>query len=75
MLDSGHVKSLDDLAGQVGVDRSYVGRILRLAALAPDITQAILAGAEPSGLPLTRFRDHLPVSWTEQRRVLAVVSG
>jgi pyruvate/2-oxoacid:ferredoxin oxidoreductase beta subunit len=31
-------------------DPSYVARVLRLATLAPDITQAILDGREPDGL-------------------------
>lgn len=74
MLDSAQVKSLDDLADQIGVDRSYVGRILRLATLAPDIMQAIVAGNEPGGLSLTRLRDNLPLSWAEQRRSLALAS-
>ena len=59
MLDGREVESLADLAVQVGVDRSYVGRILRLATLAPNIMQAILAGAESSGLSLTRLRGGL----------------
>jgi len=71
MLDSGQAKSLDDLAAQSGVDRSYIGRILRLATLAPDIMQVIVAGNEPGRLSLTRLRDDLPISWTEQRRLLA----
>lgn len=68
MLDSGTVKSLDDLAAQVGIDRSYVSRMLHLASLAPDIVQAILAGNEPSGLSLTKLFKGVPERWDEQRR-------
>ena len=71
MLDSGEVKSLDKLASANGVDRSYVGRILRLAALAPDIVQAILADNEPTGLSLARLRDDIPIDWGDQHCLLA----
>ena len=42
----------NELAEQQGVDPSLIGRTLRLATLAPDITQAILAGQEPYGLSI-----------------------
>ena len=68
MLDAGLVGSLAELAGEVGVDRSYAGRVLRLTSLAPDIAQAILRGVEPDGLSLAGFRAGLPVCWHEQRK-------
>ena len=71
MIDSGEVKSLDDLAARHGVDRSYVGRILRLAALAPDIMRAFVAGKEPDGLSLAGLTKDIPLQWDEQRLSLA----
>jgi hypothetical protein len=44
MLDSGEVGSLDELAKRQGVDRSYVGRIVKLAGLAPDLVDSALRG-------------------------------
>jgi hypothetical protein len=38
------------LAEREGVSRSYFTRLLRLSYLAPDITQAILDGRQPSDL-------------------------
>ena len=32
------------------MDRSYIGRIMRLALLAPDIVEAIVRGDEASGM-------------------------
>jgi hypothetical protein len=52
MLERGEAQSVNELAEQQGVDPSLIGRILRLATLAPDITQAILAGQEPYGLSI-----------------------
>jgi len=57
------------LAKDVGCDRTYVGRMLRLTSLAPDIIEAILCGNEPDGLSLEKLRKNLPVRWDEQRKV------
>jgi hypothetical protein len=65
-LESGEYTSLDDLAAANGIDRSYLGRILRLTSLAPAIVEAILAGDEPEGLRLAKLRADLPVVWAEQ---------
>ncbi|NIA06583.1 MAG: hypothetical protein GWP14_02930, partial [Actinobacteria bacterium] len=70
MLDTGQVDSLDELARQLNVDRSYIGRILKLTALAPDIVEAILNGSEPSSLSLARLRNDFPLRWDDQHRIL-----
>ncbi|MCG3179681.1 MAG: hypothetical protein BIFFINMI_02022 [Phycisphaerae bacterium] len=68
MRDTGNVKSPDDLAGQVGVGRSDISRMLHLTLLPPDIVQAILAGNEPSGMSLTKLCKRVPERWDEQGR-------
>jgi hypothetical protein len=60
--------SVEDLTRAVGCDRTYVGRIMRLTSLAPDIVEAILRGDEPDGLSLEKLRRDLPVQWEEQRK-------
>ena len=67
-LESGEYGSIEDLAQAVGVDRTYVGRMLRLTSLAPDIVEAILRGDEPHGISLRKLQKNLPVRWDEQRR-------
>jgi len=69
MLDAGEVTSIAELAERLDVDSSYVGRILRLTLLAPDIIEAILAGREPSGLSLAKLTQTLPMLWNEQRQL------
>ena len=68
-LESGEYPSIEDLANAVSVDRTYVGRMLRLTSLAPDIIEVILRGDEPDGISLTKLRRNLPVRWEEQREV------
>jgi hypothetical protein len=67
-LEAGKHASIDDLAKEHTVDRSYVGRMLRLTSLAPDIVEAILRGDEPEGMSLEKLRRELPVVWGEQRK-------
>lgn len=65
-LESGEFAGLEDLASANGVDRTYVGRILRLTSLAPEIVQRILDGDEPEGISLRRLQKDLPIEWMEQ---------
>jgi hypothetical protein len=67
MLERGEVASINELAEHQGVDPSLIGRTLRLATLAPDITQAILVGQEPCGLSIRQLIKELPTLWGEQR--------
>jgi hypothetical protein len=75
LIESGRFRTAGVLASAMGLDPSYVGRILRLTLLAPDIAQAILEGREPSGLSLERLVRTLPDAWEEQRHVLGFGTG
>ena len=60
---------LHDLAREDGCSRPYVSSMIRLAYLAPAITQAILDGTQPPHLTLANLMQRdIPVDWTEQRR-------
>jgi DNA invertase Pin-like site-specific DNA recombinase len=71
-LTLGEVSDLHALARREGVGRTYLIRVLRLAYLAPDIVEAILAGREPDGLTVNALMKaiQLPLAWDEQRRLL-----
>ena len=60
------------LAKQEGVSPSYFTRLVRLSYLAPDITQAILDGRQPSHLTADKLLAHsrLPLAWQDQRALL-----
>lgn len=67
ILESGHVKSISELARNLEVDSSYVNRILKLTTLAPDIVEAIINGEEPDGLSLAKLVRSFSGEWSEQR--------
>ena len=67
MLDDGVYASVSDIGDAEKISKSYVSRILRLALLAPDMYEAILAGTADQGMMLERLERPLPASWVEQR--------
>jgi hypothetical protein len=49
LLEEGRHWSAGEIAEAEGVTRSFVGRLLRLTLLAPDIQEAILKGTAAEG--------------------------
>ena len=68
MLDECVYTYVSEIGDTENIFKSYVSRILRLALLAPDIVEAILAGRMDQGLMLERLEQPLPASWMEQRQ-------
>jgi hypothetical protein len=66
MLDGGRYASISEIAAKEKIDRGYVGSILRLTLLAPDIVEAILDGRQPAGLGLPALLKPFPVEWDRQ---------
>ena len=66
MIESGEAVSNSDLGRRLRIDQSFIARTIRLAALAPDIVEAILSGQEPAGLSLGRLRKEIPLLWEDQ---------
>src|ERR671918_878816 len=66
LLDEGRFASARELAEAERVGHSYVGRLLRLTLLAPDIVERILDGRPTAGL--ARFLKPFPVEWERQRQ-------
>lgn len=71
LLESGQHASLGELAASEKLDRGYLGRILQLTLLAPDLVEDILDGRQPTEMSLPRLIAGLEPRWTEQRRLLA----
>ena len=67
MLEGGKYSCAADLAKAEKVNASYLGRILRLTLLAPQIIEAILNGRQPSTLQLNDLLKPLPAIWEAQR--------
>jgi hypothetical protein len=71
MLDEGAYTSVSDIGEAESISKSYVSRILRLALLAPDLVEEILAGQTDQALVLEQLERTLPASWEEQRGLLS----
>jgi hypothetical protein len=69
MLEDGRYGSIRDLAAAEGVDRAYVGRVLNLTLLAPELVEAALDGREPSGTT-SRLIDASITDWCLQRKTV-----
>jgi len=62
--------SFRQIAKRENLSAGYVSRVMPLAFLAPDIVQAIYEGRQAADLKVKALSAHLPIEWTEQRRVL-----
>jgi hypothetical protein len=67
MLEQGRYASISDIATAEKIDRGYVGSILRLTLLAPDIIEVILDGQQSPTLGLPRLLQPFPLEWDQQR--------
>jgi hypothetical protein len=67
MLEDGRYASISEMAKAEGVERAYVGSLLRLTLLAPEMVEAILAGRQPEGVTLPGLLEGGAVGWGEQR--------
>jgi len=63
MLEEGRYGSIRELAAAEGVDRAYVGRLLNLTLLAPEVVEAVLDGRQPDGMTLPKLLKPFPVAW------------
>lgn len=70
LLDQGD-HSLRGIGQEEEINASYVSRILRLALLAPDIVEKILAGSAADDVVLEQFKKPIPAGWDEQRKILS----
>jgi site-specific DNA recombinase len=73
-LVSGEAQSLNALAAREGVTRHFVGSIIRLAFLAPEIVELIAQGKRPPELSTELLTKHtkLPNDWDDQKRLLGI---
>ncbi len=66
MLEEGRCGSIRELASAERVDRAYIGRVLNLTLLAPDLVEAILDGTQATTLDLMDLEVCLPADWRGQ---------
>ena len=66
-LVSGNVRSIDALIERDKLNPRQVHRLRKLAFLAPDIMERIIAGDVPDTLTLERLKKDFPIEWEAQR--------
>jgi hypothetical protein len=60
LLEAGTFATVEEIAAAEKINASYVGRVLRLTLLAPDIVEAILDGRQPADLTLAALMQRFP---------------
>jgi hypothetical protein len=72
LLASGDATSIEALAKRESACPIYMGQLMPLACLAPDLVEAILDGRQPARLSLVALiKAGLPLRWAEQRALFA----
>jgi hypothetical protein len=66
----GEISNQRNLARETGFDERYISRIIPLAFLAPDITEAILEGRQLPELTLEKCVIDVSLEWVRQRAVI-----
>ena len=75
MLDQGRYASITEMAEAEKLERGYLGSLLRLTLLAPEVVQAVLDGWHPDDLTLPRLLEPFPMCWVAQRSYWIADSG
>jgi hypothetical protein len=71
-LETGEISSIRAIAKRDLREESYVGKVLRLTLLAPDIVEMILNGSQPDTMTWKMLSRSFPVEWAEQRKMWKV---
>lgn len=67
LLDEGQYASITEMAEAEKLDRGYMGRLLQLTLLAPEIVEAILNDEQSDTPGLPGLIERLPFVWKDQR--------
>jgi hypothetical protein len=68
LLENDTHATIAEIAAAEKINESYVGRVLRLTMLAPDIVEAILNGRQPAEITLPALMKPFPIEWYAQRK-------
>jgi hypothetical protein len=70
MLDEGRYASISEMAAAERIERGYLGSLLRLTLLAPDLVEAVLNGRHPTDLQISSMIRNSQFPWEIQRQAL-----
>ena len=68
LLENGTYATIAEIAEAENINETYVGRVLRLTLLSPEIIEMVIAGRHPASLGLENLLRAFPVIWKEQVR-------
>jgi hypothetical protein len=71
MLDVGRYASVTEMAATERLERGYIGSLLRLTLLAPEIVEGILNGQDVGSIGLSELLEPFPGEWSRQQYHLA----
>lgn len=63
LRDEGRYASISEMATAEKIERGYLGTLLRLTLLAPEMLEAILNARQPEGATLPALLEGVPVGW------------
>ena len=69
-LETGAMATLQDIAAAVKVSDRFVGRMMRLAYLSPDVLERLVTQREPAALSLNDLVTVTDLPWLEQAEVV-----
>ena len=72
MLETGKYAAIREIAAVEKINETYVGRVLRLTLLAPDIVEAVLGGRHSAEVQLEHLLRRFPVEWPLQQRAFGL---
>ncbi len=75
MLDQGRYASISEMAAAEQIERGYLGRLLRLTLLAPDIVEAVLDGTPPADVALPALLKPFAAVWGQQRAMWMIAAA
>jgi hypothetical protein len=71
---SGVFATVEEISTAERVNAAYVGRVLRLTLLSPEIVEAILDGRQPASLTLAVLMRPFAIAWREQTMALSLAT-
>jgi hypothetical protein len=72
LLDEGRYASISEMAEAERIERGYLGSLLRLTLLAPDLLEALLDGRQAE-IALAKLMRPRPLAWEHQRNAIAII--
>jgi hypothetical protein len=70
LLDEGRYASITEMAAAEKIERGFLGKMLQLTLLAPELVEAVLDGRAPENLALPALLGPFPLGWAGQQQAM-----